>query len=198
MLAAISTTGQDGEEAYNDLIETLKRLLEANAAGSAAKLGNVLPASAGVGNRGETISPAPAAELPPAAASSATSLTRARKKKSPPKEKIQNASPEPPFQAAPSLSPAPAVGEAQVSESAPAAGIVTAHETAHQGHPPEESRKAVPAVQDSTIRVNVTLLDRLMNLVGELVLARNQIMQYAGQQDDSAFLGTIQPLNLSE
>jgi chemotaxis response regulator CheB len=37
----------------------------------------------------------------------------------------------------------------------------------------------VPAVQDSTIRVNVTLLDRLMNLVGELVRARNQIMQYA-------------------
>lgn len=39
MLTAISTTGQDGEEAYNDLIETLKRLLEADAAGSAAEPG---------------------------------------------------------------------------------------------------------------------------------------------------------------
>jgi two-component system chemotaxis sensor kinase CheA len=44
--------------------------------------------------------------------------------------------------------------------------------------------------------VNVTLLDRLMNLVGELVLARNQIMQYASQQDDTGFLATIQQLNL--
>jgi two-component system, chemotaxis family, sensor kinase CheA len=196
MLAAISTTGQDGEEAYNDLIETLKRLLEADAAGSAAKLGNVLAASAGVGNRGETIAQAPAAELPPPAASSATPLTRARKKKSPPREKIQHAYPEPSLQEGSPLPPAPVAAEAQASECTPAAGMVHAHETADPSHPQEESRKVVSAVQDSTIRVNVTLLDRLMNLVGELVLARNQIMQYAGQQDDSAFLGTIQQLNL--
>jgi two-component system chemotaxis sensor kinase CheA len=105
ILAAISTTGQDGEEAYNDLIETLKRLLDADAAGSAAEPGRALAASAGAGNRGETISPAPAAELPPPAASSATPPPRARKKKSPPREKIQNASPEPLLQTAPSLPP---------------------------------------------------------------------------------------------
>ena len=35
------------------------------------------------------------------------------------------------------------------------------------------------SVADSTIRVDVGLLDKLMNLVGELVLARNQILQYA-------------------
>lgn len=59
----------------------------------------------------------------------------------------------------------------------------------------DEARSNV-AQQDSTIRVNVTLLDRLMNLVGELVLARNQIMQYAAQPDDTSFLTTIQQLNL--
>lgn len=32
--------------------------------------------------------------------------------------------------------------------------------------------------EDSTIRVDVGLLDRLMTLVGELVLARNQILQF--------------------
>jgi two-component system chemotaxis sensor kinase CheA len=195
MLAAISTTGQDGEEAYNDLIETLKRLLEADAAGSAAEPGHTLAAPAGAGNSGETVPLTPAAELPPAAASSAPPPPRTRKKKSPPREKIQNASPEPSVQNQPPLPPAPVTGEARVSPSE-SAGIVHAHETADPAHPPEESPKAVPAVQDSTIRVNVTLLDRLMNLVGELVLARNQIIQYAGQQDDSAFLGTIQQLNL--
>jgi len=196
MLAAIATTGQDGEEAYNDLIETLKRLQEADAAGSAAEPGHALAASAGAGNRGETISPAPAAELPPSAASSAPPPPRTRKKKSPPKERIQNASPEPSPQDHPPLPPAPVAAEAQASESALSAAVVPAHETADPAHPLEESRKAVAAVQDSTIPVNVTLLDRLMNLVGELVLARNQIMQYAAQQDDSAFLGTIQQLNL--
>src|SRR5947209_17744420 len=33
------------------------------------------------------------------------------------------------------------------------------------------------SASDSTIRVDVSLLDQLMNLVGELVLARNQILQ---------------------
>ena len=38
-----------------------------------------------------------------------------------------------------------------------------------------------PASQSSTIRVDVGLLDKLMNHVGELVLARNDILQLAGQ-----------------
>lgn len=59
-----------------------------------------------------------------------------------------------------------------------------------------EERRSKATSQDSTIRVQVTLLDRLMNLVGELVLARNQVLQYAAQQKDNAFLGTIQQLNL--
>lgn len=52
------------------------------------------------------------------------------------------------------------------------------------------------AVSDSALRVDVGLLDKLMNLVGELVLARNQIMQFSSSQEDSSFLGTVQRLNL--
>ncbi|MEO8024974.1 MAG: chemotaxis protein CheW [Bryobacteraceae bacterium] len=55
---------------------------------------------------------------------------------------------------------------------------------------------ARPAVADSTIRVDVVLLDKLMNLVGELVLARNQVLQFTTQQDDAAFSATSQRLNL--
>lgn len=49
---------------------------------------------------------------------------------------------------------------------------------------------------DSTIRVNVGLLDKLMNLVGELVLARNQITQRLRELDDTADIGTVQRMNL--
>ena len=51
-------------------------------------------------------------------------------------------------------------------------------------------------VSGSSIRVDVNLLDKLMNLVGELVLARNQILQFTASQNDSNFLGTAQRLNL--
>lgn len=49
---------------------------------------------------------------------------------------------------------------------------------------------------DRTIRVGVNLLERLMDLVGELVLTRNQIVQYASVQRDSNFLAVSQRLNL--
>lgn len=49
---------------------------------------------------------------------------------------------------------------------------------------------------DTSIRVDVSLLDKLMNLVGELVLARNQIIQFKGAGGDSTFIGASQRLNL--
>jgi two-component system chemotaxis sensor kinase CheA len=51
-------------------------------------------------------------------------------------------------------------------------------------------------ISDTSIRVDVGLLDKLMNLVGELVLARNQILQFTATQADTAFLATSQRLNL--
>src|SRR6202158_104840 len=47
-----------------------------------------------------------------------------------------------------------------------------------------------------TIRVDVHLLDRLMNLVGELVLTRNQITQFSGRQTDPILTSSTQQLNL--
>jgi two-component system chemotaxis sensor kinase CheA len=52
------------------------------------------------------------------------------------------------------------------------------------------------SVADSTIRVDVGLLDKLMNLVGELVLARNQILQFNSRQEDANLNSTAQRLNL--
>jgi two-component system, chemotaxis family, sensor kinase CheA len=60
----------------------------------------------------------------------------------------------------------------------------------------DDRRKEGRGVADSSIRVDVDILDRLMNLVGELVLARNQILQYAPAKSDSSFIATSQHLNL--
>jgi two-component system chemotaxis sensor kinase CheA len=52
------------------------------------------------------------------------------------------------------------------------------------------------SASDSTIRLDVGLLDQLMNQVGELVLARNQILQFANSTEDSALVAASQRLNL--
>lgn len=67
--------------------------------------------------------------------------------------------------------------------------------------PMETSNSSLPDVAttsaaDSTIRVDVALLDTLMTRVGELVLARNQILQFTGELGNSDLLRTTQRLNL--
>jgi two-component system, chemotaxis family, sensor kinase CheA len=52
------------------------------------------------------------------------------------------------------------------------------------------------AITESTIRVDIALLDRLMNLVGELVLARNQVIQLSTALQDSTLTKTCQRLDL--
>ncbi len=52
------------------------------------------------------------------------------------------------------------------------------------------------AVADANIRVGVGLLDKLMDLVGELVLTRNQILQFNTDREDAALNTTSQRLNL--
>jgi two-component system chemotaxis sensor kinase CheA len=47
-----------------------------------------------------------------------------------------------------------------------------------------------------TIRVGVNLLDKLMNLVGELVLARNQLLQFSNATQDAGFHAVSQRMNL--
>jgi len=52
------------------------------------------------------------------------------------------------------------------------------------------------SIADSAIRVDVDLLDALMNLVGELVLVRNQLMRSSSESRDPALSRTTQRLNL--
>ena len=112
--------------------------------------------------------------------------------------------------------PAPAAPPAAVSPSAPAAApaavsaaplalVVAASSPAPAPAPaalagaPDGSDPAAPkgsSVADTTVRVDVVLLDRVMNLVGELVLARNQIIQFGTTTKDASFIKASQRLNL--
>ncbi|MHC5052707.1 MAG: chemotaxis protein CheA, partial [Planctomycetota bacterium] len=54
---------------------------------------------------------------------------------------------------------------------------------------------AAPPAAAQTVRIDVKVLDSLMNLVGELVLARNQIAEFTATQQESAFAGAALHLN---
>lgn len=57
------------------------------------------------------------------------------------------------------------------------------------------SEQGIYKLADSVVRVNVQLLDKIMNVVGELVLNRNQILQYAGNYENSELNRLAQQLN---
>ena len=68
---------------------------------------------------------------------------------------------------------------------------------------PEASSKTPPKAKETksidtqdTIRVHVGLLDNLMNLTGELVLIRNQVVQLAAEQGNREFSHVSQRINI--
>jgi two-component system chemotaxis sensor kinase CheA len=71
--------------------------------------------------------------------------------------------------------------------------IETAPET--EAAPVAEPEEASTTAAESSLRVDVGLLDRLMNLVGELVLARNQITQIGLQKEEPFLLAASQKLS---
>jgi two-component system chemotaxis sensor kinase CheA len=83
----------------------------------------------------------------------------------------------------------PAPAPPAMITAAPAPSLVAAPADAAPAH-------AEVAQAETSIRVDVALLDKLMNLVGELVLARNQIVQFTGANGDATFIGATQQLNL--
>ena len=99
-----------------------------------------------------------------------------------------------PQAAAPVAPVAPAAyGLFDEPEAAPAVG---SPEQDRAGGAESPSTPGRPSVADSAIRVDVGQLDKLMNLVGELVLSRNQIMQNTTRLDPAALLIASQRLNL--
>ncbi len=83
----------------------------------------------------------------------------------------------------------------EVTAPTPPEPTVEAAPTPAANEPAGES-EVVTKPAESTIRVDVDLLDRLMNLTGELVLARNQVLQFHASTGDPIFHNTAQQLDL--
>ncbi|MGH6953631.1 MAG: Hpt domain-containing protein, partial [Alphaproteobacteria bacterium] len=88
----------------------------------------------------------------------------------------------------------------------PAASEPAEQEESHEAaHAPEDKKPAGetgdgPGVRQSAvaaqnIRVNLALLENLMNLVSEMVLTRNQLLQILRAHKESDFTGPLQRLN---
>jgi chemotaxis protein histidine kinase CheA len=168
MLASIQATEHDGEDDYAPLIELLAQLQKGPAAESSPE-----PSAKSLAAPPSVESAAPA--TPPRKSEVTESLDSVPVKTVP----IQTSE----FQA---------TVQSVASQKPPAEGpsLRTAQVAAH----PDESRTPETAVE--TIRVGVTLLDRLMNLVGELVLARNQLLQFSNSTQDATFQAVSQRMNL--
>jgi two-component system chemotaxis sensor kinase CheA len=111
---------------------------------------------------------APAAAEVPAVAAAATVATEAAP---------------PPLVAVPAAAPVAAKPAAPAPPATPAAGAKPA---APAGNTPP--RAAVVSAAESSLRVDVTLLNRMMNLVGELVLTRNQVLQATANDPNMTML----------
>jgi two-component system chemotaxis sensor kinase CheA len=167
MLDSLETTGSEGSADYSSLLQQLQDLQNGKPAAATA-----------------TISVVPKAEAPVSPAA-------------PAKQTWGLFDDEPVAPAAPAAAksmptqPAPVIAPIAAAPSAPTPPPASVENTAEK-----EGASRAHSVSDSAIRVNVDQLDKLMNLVGELVLARNQIVQFSNQAKDATFVNASQRLNL--
>ncbi|MGH9574348.1 MAG: chemotaxis protein CheW [Candidatus Acidiferrales bacterium] len=170
MLAEIQVSGQDGTSEYSDLLETLKRLQSPSAAASAStqKPEDIAPPAVDDKSRAHMPSPEKiGGVLVECGLVSTGNLAEALQKQDEgDKRKI---------------------GDILVSQGHINPGDVALAQAVI------ESRSNVSA---GTVRVGVNLLDNLMTLVGELVLARNQLLQFANTSEDMTLQGVSQRMNL--
>jgi two-component system, chemotaxis family, sensor kinase CheA len=199
MLANIESSGAEGDDGHRGLILRLTALL--NLAGTASGTLTQLIDDEG---------------LPPVLGGQASQGTLtalfAAADQSPVVEPARSG-------AAPRASSSPADGGAPADESSTERERLSTARTATTGRTPDqaagdgrstgsdsrhhrtdsqradEHKSESHGLADTTIRVDVLQLDRLMNLVGELVLVRNRILQFSNQQSDKAFIATSQLLN---
>ena len=179
MLKEIQSTGQDGEIDYPELRANLTRLQQVGACAEAPAQPEAPPPAAE-----EAIAAASSEEVElsavsvsgkPAAAR-ARKVARARRPKAQMDEGTSSGSP---------VETAP--GHAEEAGRAK-------HEDAAALQQTIESRPHDTVAE--TIRVGVNVLDKLMTLVGELVLARNQLLHISNTVEDASLQAVSQRMNL--
>jgi two-component system chemotaxis sensor kinase CheA len=166
MLQTLEATGAEGSADHTALLAEIAHLQNPDAAAPAAV---AAPANAAFGlfEDEEPLASAPA----PAPASLASPVA------APAGAAFGLFEDEEPLPAAPAPAPAPVA----IPVAAPEAAVA--------------DLATKPSATDSAIRVDVGQLDKVMNLVGELVLARNQIVANTARFDPAALATAAQRLN---
>ncbi|MCC6231785.1 MAG: chemotaxis protein CheW [Verrucomicrobiales bacterium] len=184
MLRCLEQEGNEGDADFSELLQSLQALLVSNEVPTPAA---TVPACAPRATPAVEATPEPA-EAPAAPVRQVWGLFDDDAVTAP----APASSPE--VTATASVAPA---APASVAVPAPAAA---ARKPAASANPEPSAEKEGgakgPSAAESAIRVNVEQLDRLMNLVGELVLARNQIIQHCASQSESALNAAAQRLNI--
>jgi len=195
MLKEIDSTGHDGDADYPELRATLTRL-QTPAAASAG----VAPSSpaAIIAKPAVADAPMPASskKTPPPAAAPPRSKSEPAQRK-PPREKIGELLVERGVVQAADIARALEEQERgdrrSLGEILVALGLAKMEDVLAAQQILEKPRETATP---ETIRVGVNLLDKLMTLVGELVLARNQLLQFANTSGDTALQAVTQRMNL--
>ncbi len=168
MLGSIEARGNEGERDDQELIATLTRLLQTKAESSPTP-------------EPEPVQEAPRHEVPQPVPNLGNILIKqGAAKVSEVYEAVQQQS---------AGDPRP-IGEILIDK-----GAVKPQDVLEALNTQQQARSGLSA-SDSTIRVDVSHLDRMMNQMGELVLLRNQIVQFTNATEDSGLLATAQRLNL--
>ncbi len=172
MLEAIRKTGGDGDTEHTELIELLKQAAQIQPAPTAAQP-VVVPVS-----------------VERAVEPSEPKATRGKKRRAAPLPALEPVRVDvPDAESEPELPPEPAVPAEPSRQEGAAAPAALARGA-------KESAEGARAPGLESVRVDVELLDKLMDLAGELVLTRNQIMQLQGTLGDSSLTAASQRLNL--
>ena len=200
MLKEIESTGQDGEDTYPELLQTLAGLQESGANGSSTPVAapTSRPAatkSPSVEKKSDDPDPSQEKALPPSqAAGSKPDPGKFR----PARGKVGGLLVERGLIKPEAL--ALALQEQDRGDRRRLGDILVALNLAKL----EDVNAAVQALESKTresaaadtIRVGVNLLDKLMTLVGELVLARNQLLQVSNTSRDAGLQTVSQRMNL--
>jgi two-component system, chemotaxis family, sensor kinase CheA len=177
LLASIEASGGEGSVDVSAVVAEISAAMEDTPAAAAPN-----PAA----------EPVPAVAEPAEAVVEVAEVVEAPTAEAPVEPAAVAEAPAPVAEAPAPVAEAPAVPVVPAPRPAPAAEVAPEPEAVADGG----SGQARRGVADSTIRVDVDLLDELMLLVGELVLTRNQIVQYVGRSNDTDLVRASQRLNL--
>lgn len=190
MLRSIEAGNGEGEDSFAELIQELERLKSGDSGGAAES--SAAPAEIPVEAVVEELRPSEGD-----VESEAKAAEGVEERQVPSQDVAEE--------------PAAAVAEETATEEVASPAVATPDASADVVKASEPAAAKPPAAQpaaedkvsaekssvtESTIRIEVGLLDKLMNLVGELVLARNEIMQCGEKSEDAALAAASQRVNL--